>query len=54
MELAFRIRTSRSPAEEFVSTHAEFEIVEPEFAFNEGSVEQRVTYWPSGFLKRVH
>ena len=44
----------KAAAEEFVSTHAEFEIVEPEFAFNEGSVEQRVTYWPSGFLKRVH
>ncbi len=31
----------------------EFEIVEPEFAFNEGSVAQRVTYWPSAFLRRV-
>jgi len=43
----------KAAAEEFVSTHTEFEIVEPQFAFNEGSVEQRVTYWPSGFLKRV-
>lgn len=43
----------KAAAEAFVATHPEFEIVEPAFAFNEGSVSQRETYWPSGFLKRV-
>ena len=43
----------KAAAEEFVSTHPAFEIVEPPFAFNEGSVSQRVTYWPSAYLKRV-
>lgn len=43
----------KAAAEEFVAAHPEFEIVEPEFAFNEGSVARRVTYWPSGFLKRM-
>ena len=38
---------------EFVKTNPDFEIVEPQFAFNGGSVVDRVTYWPNGFLKRV-
>jgi cephalosporin hydroxylase len=40
-------------AEEFVSSNPDFAIVEPDFAFNEGSVTDRVTYWPSAFLRRV-
>lgn len=40
-------------AAEFAALHPEFEIVEPAFAFNEGAVEQRVTYWPAGFLRRI-
>ena len=43
----------KAAAVDYVANHPEFEIVEPEFAFNEGSVSSRVTYWPSGFLKRV-
>jgi cephalosporin hydroxylase len=43
----------KAAVEAFASTQPEFEIVEPVFAFNEGSVGQRETYWPSGFLKRV-
>ncbi|HVA31713.1 MAG TPA: CmcI family methyltransferase, partial [Gaiellaceae bacterium] len=43
----------KAAAEAFVATHPEFEIVEPTFAFNEGAVSRRVTYWPSGFLRRI-
>jgi cephalosporin hydroxylase len=43
----------RAAIKEFAVGHPEFEIVEPGFAFNEGSVTERVTYWPSGFLRRV-
>jgi cephalosporin hydroxylase len=43
----------KSAAEEFAASHPEFAIVEPEFVFNEGSVAERVTYWPSAFLRRV-
>lgn len=39
--------------EEFLKTHSEFALVEPEFPFNEGVVTERVTYWPKGFLKRI-
>jgi hypothetical protein len=38
---------------EFVRRHAEFGIAEPPFLFNESTVDQRVTYWPSAFIKRV-
>jgi len=38
---------------EFVKTNPDFEIVEPEFRFNEGVITSRVTYWPSAYLKRI-
>jgi cephalosporin hydroxylase len=38
---------------DFVATHKDFVIEEPPFPFNEGVVKDRVTYWPSGFIKRV-
>lgn len=37
---------------EFLSTHPEFELVEPAFPFNEGLISERVTYWPSCYLRR--
>ena len=40
-------------AREFVARHREFVIEEPPFAFNEGNVKERVTYWPDGFIRRV-
>jgi cephalosporin hydroxylase len=40
-------------AQEFVSRHPEFVVEEPAFPFNEGVVRERVTYWPSAFLKRT-
>jgi cephalosporin hydroxylase len=43
----------RQAALEFVAAHPEFEIEEPSFLFNESEIAQRVTYWPSAFLKRL-
>lgn len=43
----------RQAALEFVAAHPEFEIEEPAFLFNESQIHERVTYWPSAFLKRV-
>jgi cephalosporin hydroxylase len=37
---------------EFLAEDARFERVEPRFAFNEGLVADRVSYWPGGFLRR--
>jgi cephalosporin hydroxylase len=39
--------------EEFLAEDTRFVREEPPFVFNEGMVEQRVTYWPNGFLRRV-
>ena len=39
-------------AQDFVAAHADFVIEEPVFPFNEGAVADRVTYWPSGFIRR--
>lgn len=40
-------------AEEFVREHPEFIIEQPPFEFNEGAVRSAVTYWPSGYLRRM-
>ncbi len=39
--------------EAFLADHSEFVLEEPPFPFNEGMTRDRVTYWPSGYLKRV-
>jgi len=43
----------KAAAEEFVRNHDNFIIEEPKFPFNEGLITERVTYWPSAFLKRI-
>jgi cephalosporin hydroxylase len=43
----------KQAAIEFVQKHPDFAIEEPAFLFNEGTVSERVTYWPSGFIKRI-
>jgi len=39
--------------EEFLRATTNFVLEEPRFPFNEGAVRERVTYWPSAFLRRV-
>jgi cephalosporin hydroxylase len=36
----------------FLRETTEFELVEPEFPFNEGVITERVTYWPNCYLRR--
>jgi cephalosporin hydroxylase len=43
----------KTAAAEFVALHPEFAIEEPAFLFNEGTITERVTYWPSAFIKRL-
>lgn len=38
---------------EFLEEDSRFRGEEPPFAFNEGMVTERVTYWPRAFLRRV-
>ena len=42
-----------SAAAEFVHENGDFVIEEPRFPFNEGSIQDRVTYWPSCYLRRI-
>lgn len=42
----------RQAALEFVESNPEFSIEEPAFLFNESSIAERVTYWPSAFIRR--
>lgn len=43
----------KAAVEEFIKKHPEFIIEEPQFPFNEGNIDFRVTHWPSAFLKRI-
>ena len=47
------VNNPRQAALEFSAAHAGFEIVEPPFLFNEGLIRERVTYWPSAFIRRT-
>lgn len=38
---------------EFVEMNQDFVIEPPPLLFNEGTISERVTYWPCGFIKRV-
>jgi cephalosporin hydroxylase len=39
-------------AHAFVAENTDFVLEEPPKAFNEGVIEERVTYWPDGFIRR--
>jgi len=43
----------RQAAFEFVQANPEFTIEEPPFVFNESNISERVTYWPSAFIKHA-
>lgn len=43
----------KKAAEDFVKNNINFIIEEPIFPFNEGSIDFRVTHWPSAYLKRI-
>ncbi len=44
----------KAAVERWLGTHPEFTLEEPpEFTFNEGEVQERVTHWPSAYLRRL-
>jgi len=43
----------RQAALDFARAHPEFALEEPAWPFNEGTVTERVTYWPDAFLRRL-
>lgn len=40
-------------AAEFAARHPEFELVQPEWPFNESELKTNVTHWPGAWLRRV-
>jgi cephalosporin hydroxylase len=40
-------------AEDFVSRHPEFVIEQPSWVFNESQLRANITYFPSGYLRRI-
>ena len=47
------INNPKKALEQFVKENENFIIEEPAFPFNEGAITERVTYWPSAFIKRI-
>jgi cephalosporin hydroxylase len=43
----------KQAAHAFVAEVPRFVIEEPAFPFNEGTVSERITYWPDAFIKRI-
>jgi cephalosporin hydroxylase len=41
-----------SAVNSFLAHHPEFEAHEPSWPFNEGTIQERITYWPSAYLRR--
>lgn len=49
----WRFDNPKAAALAFAAENPDFVIEEPAWGFNEGAVRERVTYWPSCYLKRV-
>lgn len=47
------VSNPKAAAIEFTAENPNFEIVEPNWPFNESLISERVTYWPSAFVKRL-
>jgi cephalosporin hydroxylase len=43
----------QAAAREFAQRDLRFRLEDPPFVFNEGAIKDRVTYWPSAYLRRV-
>jgi cephalosporin hydroxylase len=49
----WKVSNPKQAAIAFTQENPDFVIQEPEWPFNEGVVRERVTYWPSAFVKRL-
>ncbi|HZQ91807.1 MAG TPA: CmcI family methyltransferase [Terriglobales bacterium] len=43
----------QSAVQDFLKERADFCLEDPAFPFNEGTITQRVTYWPNAFLRKT-
>ena len=42
-----------SAIDEFISENKNFKVIEPNWPFNESLLNERVTYWPNAFIKKI-
>lgn len=49
----WRTDNPEAAAREFVAGNPHFRIEEPAFPFNEGTITERLTHWPSAYIKKV-
>jgi cephalosporin hydroxylase len=49
----WRVSNPKQAALAFTAENPDFRIEEPQWPFNEGVVRERLTYWPSAFVRRV-
>ena len=47
------LNNPQQAARDFIAEDGRFVLEEPEWLFNEGEVRERVTYWPSCYVRRV-
>jgi cephalosporin hydroxylase len=50
---SWAIDNPSAAAREFAAAHPEFELVQPEWRFNESSLSRNVTHWPDAWLRRA-
>jgi cephalosporin hydroxylase len=43
----------QSAVKKFLEERDDFVLEEPKFPFNEGQIQERVTYWPNAYLRRI-
>ena len=49
----WKVSNPKQAAITYTAENPDFVIEEPTWPFNEGVVRERVTYWPSAFVKRI-
>lgn len=49
----WNVNNPQTAVQEFLKERKDFQLVEPDFPFNEGTISRRVTYWPNAFLKKT-
>lgn len=51
-EPGWRTDNPANAAEDFAATRDDFELAQPDWAFNESGLTGNITYWPSAYLRR--
>jgi len=49
----WRTDNPKAASEDFAKQHPEFVLEVPPFPFNEGSISEPITHWPSAYLRRL-